>query len=187
MRVIAGTLRGRPLRTPAGTATRPTADRVRESLFNLIGPMPDGVRVLDLYAGSGALGIEALSRGAMEADFVEANRKAAMVIEENLTHARLQAKARVHAVDVFKLLGGWKDRVDLVFADPPYAANSAEDLAGRLLADSSLPKVLGPNGLLVVEVETERDPPPGKAGWIMQDRRAYGGSAILFYGWEEAA
>ncbi len=135
MRVIAGELGGRRLRAPAGRATRPTSDRAREALFSILGDV-SGARVLDLYAGSGALGIESLSRGAATVDFVDSGRHAIEAIEANLAHLGLTAG--VHRAEVMT----WLDRAgrgkayDLVFCDPPYdcAARLAEPLLERLPA-----------------------------------------------------
>jgi 16S rRNA (guanine966-N2)-methyltransferase len=119
MRVIAGTARGVPLTAPRGAATRPITDRVKETLFAILGDRVPEARVLDLYAGSGAIGIEALSRGAEHADFVERDRSALKALRANLERTRLEG-ASVHEADVERFLasaeGGW----DVVVLDPPY-------------------------------------------------------------------
>lgn len=122
MRVIAGSARGLTLTAPKGEATRPITDRVKETLFGILGERVPDARVLDLYAGSGAIGIEALSRGAAHATFVERGREALAALRANLEHTRLAAAARVEAADVERFLGStaggpW----DLVVLDPPYA------------------------------------------------------------------
>ena len=121
MRVIAGSARGVPLVAPRGRGTRPITDRVKETLFAILGERVPDARVLDLYAGSGAVGIEALSRGATSADFVEHSRQALDALRRNLAKSRLEADARVHATDVDRFLaapdaGPW----DLAVLDPPY-------------------------------------------------------------------
>ena len=121
MRVIAGTARGVPLVAPRGSATRPITDRVKETMFGILGDRVPEARVLDLYAGSGAIGIEALSRGASSVDFVERDRTALAALRGNLEHTRLTADARVHEAEVERYLataadGPW----DLVALDPPY-------------------------------------------------------------------
>jgi 16S rRNA (guanine966-N2)-methyltransferase len=126
MRVIAGSARGVPLRAPAGHRTRPTPDRVREALFSRIAADVPGAVVLDLFAGSGALGIEALSRGAQYAVLVDRDRRAVRVIEANLAAARVRARARVVQGDAHKLVASpallaGHPYGDLVFCDPPYA------------------------------------------------------------------
>jgi 16S rRNA (guanine966-N2)-methyltransferase len=119
MRVIAGTARGVPLTAPRGTATRPITDRVKETLFGILGDRVPEARVLDLYAGSGAIGIEALSRGAEHADFVERDRAALAALRANLERTRL-ADASVHEADVERFLAAAAGPWDLVVLDPPY-------------------------------------------------------------------
>lgn len=132
MRVVAGECRGRRLVSPPGSATRPTSDRVRESIFNALGSLDaiEGADVVDLFAGSGALGIEALSRGASTAVFVESDRTACSVITANLASCGLSDRGSVVTADasVFESLRA----ADVVLADPPYAFDGWEALAGRL-------------------------------------------------------
>lgn len=177
MRVIAGSAGGIRLKVPKRVA-RPSTDRLREALFSILGPWVDGVRVLDLFGGSGALGIEALSRGAREAVFVEEHAGACGVIRSNLDAAGL--RGRVVRGDVFAVLRREAGEFDLILADPPYATGGRSDLAGKLLGDRHLPERLADGGMLVMEVETEREPPVA-AGWKLMDRRVYGSSTILFY------
>ena len=155
MRVIAGQFGGRTLVAPRGRATRPTSDRVREALFSILGPVEDA-RVLDLFAGSGALGLEALSRGARSCLFVERDRQAARVIQSNLEKLRLTG-AVVVARDVGAALREERDherRYDLVLADPPY-----EDWAGHETALAELlPSVLADDALVVVETAERVEP-----------------------------
>jgi 16S rRNA (guanine966-N2)-methyltransferase len=137
LRIIGGSLRGSRIAVPDMPGLRPTPDRVRETLFNWLAPIIVGARCLDLFAGTGALGIEALSRGAAQVDFVEANAKLAALLRENL--GRLKQDARVHAVDASRFLAQDGDRFDIVFLDPPFAANLWGDTTrvlearGRLL------------------------------------------------------
>ena len=146
-RIIAGAWGGRRLATPRGSDTRPTSDRVREALFSSLESELggfDGQWVLDLYAGSGALGLEALSRGAEHADFVETNRNAAAVIKRNIAELALQqGRARVHAISVDRFVSTLVDGFDLVLLDPPYKVPTDEVAA----VVSALP----PGGLIVVE------------------------------------
>lgn len=173
MRVVAGLARGRRIAAPPGTDTRPTTDRVREAVFNALwslGAVEDAV-VVDLFAGSGALGIEALSRGAASVHFVEADRRAASVIEQNLASLDLADRAVVLRRRVEAALDQLPDAVDLVLADPPYTFDGWADLlvalAPRLAADA------------VVVVESDRSPalPPG---WEKVRERTYGGTVVLF-------
>lgn len=121
MRVIAGTARSLRLKTPEGLETRPTADRIKETLFNMLMPYLSGAVFVDLFAGSGGIGIEAISRGARKAYFVENAQKALDCINENLAHTRFTEQAVVLKQDVFAALrGSIKDDVDVIFMDPPY-------------------------------------------------------------------
>lgn len=175
-RIIAGAWGGRRLATPKGSNTRPTSDRVREALFSSLESELggfDGLRVLDLYAGSGALGVEALSRGAEQADFVEADRKAATVIKRNLAELGVSAsRARVHVTSVDRFLSQVADGFDLVFLDPPYDVPTDEVAA--------VVGALPPGGLIVVE-RSSRDPfawPEMRSG--LRERRY--GETTLWYG-----
>jgi 16S rRNA (guanine966-N2)-methyltransferase len=155
MRIVAGTRKGHTIVAPRGLRTRPTSDRVRESVFNLVGPL-DGATVLDLYAGSGALGLEALSRGAARAVFVERDADTVRTIERNLDRLRLTGARVVHADAVATLaqeaLAGRK--YDLVLVDPPY------EMFPRLQTQLArhLPSVLAADGLLVVETDARIEP-----------------------------
>jgi 16S rRNA (guanine966-N2)-methyltransferase len=154
MRIIAGTHRGSRLVTPKGLDTRPTGDRVREAAFNLIGPL-DGASVLDLFAGSGALGLEALSRGAERVVFVESDRAATRAIEQNLDKLRLRGTVvREDAVRALQREAQAGRRYDLVLVDPPYEMFS--DLQPALAR--LLPRVLADDGLLVVETDARVEP-----------------------------
>jgi 16S rRNA (guanine966-N2)-methyltransferase len=150
VRVVAGAFKGRRLHAPRGHRTRPTADRVREALFSILGPV-EGLRVLDLYAGSGALGIEALSRGAGSALFVERDRGALAALRRNLD--AVGADAEVRSQDVLGFLARADGVFDLVFCDPPY------DDAPRVAAPLSeaLPAMLGEDARIVTESD-KRNP-----------------------------
>ena len=155
MRIIAGERRGATIAAPRGLATRPTGDRVREAAYNLIGPV-DGASVLDLFAGSGAMGLEALSRGASSCVFVESDRTACRVIQDNLSKLRLTG-ALVVCKDCFQALREERTagrRYDLVLIDPPYDA--WPDLQPRLAEE--LPAAIAPGGLLVVETAAKLEP-----------------------------
>jgi 16S rRNA (guanine966-N2)-methyltransferase len=174
MRVIAGAYRGRPLKAPPGTSTRPTSDRVREALFSILGDI-SGARVLDLFAGSGALGIEALSRGASEAVFVEQSRRAAGVIRANLRAVGdPQAKIRVESVPIYLARAGEQSPFDLVFLDPPYS--SATQLGGRL--SELLPGFLTENSRTVTESDKRA---PLQLDLPLVDERVYGDTRIAIH------
>ena len=172
MRVVAGEYGGRRLKAPPGLDTRPTADRVREALFSILGSVT-GLRVADLYAGSGALGIEALSRGASTAVFVESDRGAADVIEHNL--AALGARGGVVRRDVTDWLRSAGQReFDLVFCDPPYDA--AAQIAQQLT--DLLPRVAAPQALIVTE-SSKRN--PLVLDLPLADERTYGNTRIAIH------
>ena len=173
MRVVAGELGGRKLVAPAGSGTRPTADRVREALFSILGEVAD-LRVLDLYAGSGALGIEALSRGAAEAVFVDSSRAAVAAIRRNLSELGIEAS--VQRRDVLAYLAGaaGEQPYDLVFADPPYdsALRVAAGLAERL------PPVLSPGAVIVTESNKRA---PLELPFDLLRERSYGDTRIAVH------
>jgi 16S rRNA (guanine966-N2)-methyltransferase len=155
VRVIAGSRKGQKLSAPRGLDTRPTSDRVRENVFNLVGPLEDA-RVLDLFAGSGALGIEALSRGAASAVFVERDPEAVRTIEHNLDRLRLTG-ARVVQGDVLRTIAEEATagaKYDLVLVDPPYGMLT--EIQPRLARH--LPPLLAADGLLVVETDARVEP-----------------------------
>ena len=175
MRVVAGRLGGRRLRAPRGVDTRPTSDRVREALFSALGDV-DGARVLDLFAGSGALGIEALSRGAVEATFVDSAPAAVRAVRANL--ADLGATAGVHRADARAFLRTARRtgrQYDLVFIDPPY--RRAPALADELAA--TLPPVLASGARVVAESDRRA---PLELGMTLLDERRYGDTLIRIHG-----
>jgi 16S rRNA (guanine966-N2)-methyltransferase len=181
MRVIAGTARGRPLVAPRGSATRPVADRVKETLFAILGERVVDAGVLDLYAGSGAIGIEALSRGAAHCDFVEHDRRALAAIRENLERAGVADRASVHAADVGRYLGGSAgDRFDLVFLDPPYAERAILAPLEQLVAR------LAPGGMVVVKHHW-RTPIPQPPGLSHRRERRFGETALTFLAGSDGA
>ncbi len=167
MRVVSGIAGGRRLQAPAGRQLRPTTERVREAVFSSLWSLGvlEGARVLDLYAGSGAMGIEALSRGAASATFVEADPVAARTIEANLAATGLAGPAtRVAHVDVARFLDDPGDRFDLAFVDPPYAFSDWPSVLGRLPVD-----------LAVLESRREVDPGPA---WMTTRSARYGGTVV---------
>lgn len=180
MRVIAGRSGGVRLFSPK-RGVRPTMDRVKAAIFSSLGEALVGARVLDLFAGSGALGIEALSRGAESAVFVEEDRRSIAAIEKNLAVAKLTGRVRQH--DVFRFLknaGALGDRFRIIFADPPYdKMESGERFTDRLLSDENLPKLLEEGGLFVLEKRPGEKIPEMK-GWSLIRQRKYGATEVLF-------
>jgi 16S rRNA (guanine966-N2)-methyltransferase len=167
VRIIAGTHRGQRITAPKGRDTRPTSDRVRENAFNLIGPVDDA-EVLDLFAGSGAMGLEALSRGAARATFVEQDRDACRTINANLD--KLGLKGIVLQLDAVRALDQERRAYDLVLCDPPYDYDAAR-LAPRLA------HTLTDDGLLVWE-SSSRDPAPEVPGLQQRTTRTYGSARL---------
>ena len=177
MRVVGGSARGVPLRAPPGGATRPTTGRLRESLFSMLeAANTDLSCVADLYAGSGALGIEALSRGAERCTFVEADRRACEVLRDNLRRTRLEACADVVAARV----GRWQPEAGtaytLVVADPPYDDASAGEAIER-----SLEGALAPHAVVVLEHAARGTPPPELSGRVLWRDRRQGDGAVAVY------
>jgi 16S rRNA (guanine966-N2)-methyltransferase len=155
MRIVAGSRKGARILAPKGLDTRPTGDRVREAVFNLLGPV-DGAEVLDLYAGSGAMGLEALSRGAARVTFVESDRAAAETILRNLDKLSLEGAVVLREEAGRKLAAdaaGGK-RYDLVLVDPPYAMLSSN----LPILAAHLPSVLAPDGVAVIESDARDEP-----------------------------
>ncbi|MBX9600593.1 MAG: 16S rRNA (guanine(966)-N(2))-methyltransferase RsmD [Bryobacteraceae bacterium] len=140
MRVIAGEFRSRPLKSLPGMETRPTPDRLREALFNILAPEIEGAVFVDAYAGTGAVGIEALSRGARRVIFLEKSKAACAVIRGNLRSLGAEARAEIRCAPAIRLLGS--TAADIVFLDPPYALESEYDAALRALAGSQVPLVI---------------------------------------------
>ena len=183
-RVIAGTAKGIRLRAP-GPGTRPISDRVKQTLFAILEPDLEGARVLDLFAGSGAAGIEALSRGAADATFVEKDPGAAAVIEANLAATHLRPARVVRAEAMRWLEGGPYGGVfDVVIVDPPYAET---DLLRRILAILGAPDAPLSGQSRVVAKHFWRDRPPERIGMLAVERdRRFGETALTFYRREEA-
>jgi 16S rRNA (guanine(966)-N(2))-methyltransferase RsmD len=182
MRVIAGSARGVRLAAPAGLLTRPTADRVKEALFSIIASRQSliGARVLDICAGSGSLGIEALSRGAASCSFVEQDRSVVAVLEKNLTKAGLGSRGECLALDAIRgvnLLARQGKMFDIVFFDPPYSSvlyAPVSEVLGSLA-------LMADGGLLVAECSS-RNLLPDQLGTLVKiDSRVYGETALEFF------
>ncbi len=189
MRIIAGTYRSRLLAAPKGLATRPTSDRLRETLFNVLAPRIRGARFLDLYAGSGAVGIEALSRGAAQVVWVERAAPALKVLGANLEKLGLRGRARVHAGGVAAFLRRSEEEFDIVFLDPPYdAPGEYEDTLGWLGQSESDPasqkRKLGRSlaeGAVVVAEHRRNEPLADRYGALIHTRLLEQGDAWLSF------
>ncbi len=180
LRVISGSAKGRKLKVPAGLSIRPTPDRVKESLFNILTGKIEGACFLDLFAGTGNVGIEALSRGAVCAVFVENNGKHVKVIIENLGIAGLAERAKVIKSDVgtaLKKLARENIKFDIVFMDPPYNTNLAEN-ALLLLEENDLVEV---SGLVIVESSSQKEMPSGVGRLVISRQEKYGDTKLTFY------
>jgi 16S rRNA (guanine966-N2)-methyltransferase len=180
VRIVAGTARGRPLLTPKGKGIRPTADRVRETVFNVLGQWMDGMRVLDLYAGTGALALEALSRGAERAVLVDDDREATRLCRQNAEGLGFSGRVEILAMPVPRAAGLLARRAatfDLVFADPPYAARVVTDVL-ELVARHRL---LAPGGTLVIEHDRREPAPDAHAEFARVDQRRFGDTQVSFY------
>lgn len=186
MRVITGIYKGRRLKTLEGSAVRPTSDRMRETLFNILAPRIEGARFLDLCAGSGAIGIEALSRGAGQVTFVESSRKSSTVISENLRHCEIRKGYTFIARDALmalKYLAQEKQQFDLIYFDPPYDS----ELYSPVLWQIARGNLLAEDGILIVEHRRQLVLAPN-----YDDLRPYrelpqGDSCLTFYRMEQPA
>jgi len=177
MRIIAGTARGMRLHAPKGMEIRPTLDRVRESLFNIIGPEIAGARFLDLFSGTGANGIEALSRGAAEAHFVDGDTQALALLQKNLEQTRLGANARVHKLLLPKGLCRLGGGFGWVFADPPYSFSEYDELLSALQENGLLIE-----GASVCLEHDHRSTLPESVGTLRLGRqKKYGDTVLSFY------
>jgi 16S rRNA (guanine966-N2)-methyltransferase len=179
VRVIAGSLKGRRLDAPTWDGLRPTSDKLRETLFNVLAPVVEGARVLDLYAGTGALGIEALSRGAVHATFVERDRRAERLIAANADRCGLSGRYTITRSAVAEALASLAARgqtFDLVLMDPPYA-EQADAIAAVLATAGS---VLAAGGRAVFE-HAKRQPAPAAAGRLVRTREVTSGDSVLSF------
>jgi len=178
MRVIAGSLKGRRLKAPDWDGLRPTSDKLRETLFNILAPRIAGARLVDAYAGTGAVGIEAISRGAREVVFVEHDPRAQALIAGNLAHCGIVTGYNIVRSGALRAFESFDDSAfDIVWLDPPYDASDAE-VTGVLAAAG---EALAPDGLAVLE-RARRRPAPDEAGRLGRSRDVVSGhSALTFY------
>lgn len=185
MRIISGSLRGRRIEAPPGSLVRPTSDRVREAVFNILGQPAPATRVLDAFAGAGSLGLEALSRGANEAVFIDKSRTSIRCVKRNIEALAVGSRARVHCADSVALIKRWSERTSAgtearfgwIFLDPPYRSDAAE----RMLAVLGSSPLVTVDATVVVEHD-RRNPPADRWGALIQtDRRRYGDTEVSFY------
>lgn len=179
MRVITGTAKGRRLMTLEGDDIRPTSDKVKCAVFNSIQFDIEGRTVLDLFAGSGSLGIEALSRGAQKAVFVDFNRNSVRVVNENLEHCKLKENATVFNGDSLSYLKTTRERFDIVFIDPPY---------NKQLAQKALPlvvKVLNDGGIIVCETASDEELPEKIGNYSVTKSDKYSKTKLTIYRYDD--
>ena len=178
MRVIAGSAGGVRLLVPR-RGVRPTMDRVKAAIFSSLGEAIIGARVLDLFAGSGALGIEALSRGAASALFIENDRQSAEAIEKNLVKTNFQGRVRDQDVFDFLRQRASTEKFQIIFADPPYETTKRESSAEKLLNNETLRQLLEPGGIFVLE-KSPTDILPQTNLWRVLRQKTYGATEVLF-------
>ena len=177
MRVITGSARGRRLKELEGMETRPTTDRVKEGLFSALQFEIEGRKVLDLFAGTGQLGIECLSRGAAQAVFVERRKDALALIRDNLKTTELTAKAKVVSGDSLEYLKGVREKFDIIFLDPPYA----DDLLEKAIAHIARFDILAPHGIMAAEHPVEKTLPALAPPYRVLRTYRYGKIALTLY------
>jgi 16S rRNA (guanine(966)-N(2))-methyltransferase RsmD len=179
MRVIAGSAGGIQLDVPK-CGVRPTMDRVKAAIFSSLADAVVGQKILDLFAGTGGLGIEAVSRGASSALFVDSDRQSIATIEKNL--AKVKLEGRVRQQDVFEFLrrSSFKEKFQIIFADPPYEKTpTGERFTDKLLTDEALPQLLEENGIFVLE-KRPSEALPETPFWNLIRRKKYGATEVLF-------
>lgn len=177
MRVVAGEVKGHRLRAPAGMETRPTSDKVREAIFAMLGDSFIDESVLDLFAGTGALGIEALSRGAEDAVFVERRPQACAVIRENLKHTRLEARARVLCMPAARALDLLHEPFGLILLDPPYAYREIHDIMKTVGAA----EVVDQETTVILEHSPRVAAHELYGQLVLRRQKIYGDTAVSFY------
>ena len=179
MRVIAGSARGHKLQSVPGDSTRPITDRAKEALFSIIGDAIGETHVLDLFGGTGAVGIEALSRGAAHAHFMDRERKAIQTIQANLRHCKVDDRATVEQGDSFTLLQSYRgDPFDLIYIAPPQYQNLWHK---ALTLVDSRPDLLAAGGAVIVQIHPREETPVELHHLEEYDRRRYGSTILLFY------
>lgn len=178
MRIIAGEFKGRRLESPADYSVRPTTDKVKEALFSILSQKIWGSRVLDLFSGSGNIGIEALSRGAAECVFCDNSRESLRLIKSNIAHCKAQEGARVIPGDFRKTLMNLEGKFDIIFLDPPYDKGLLEP-AFELIREQNL---LADDGVIIAEHRREEDLPEEFCGFEKQKERRYGIIKLSIYG-----
>jgi len=181
VRIISGEAKGKKLYSPKGRGVRPTADRIKEAIFDILGPEWREIRALDLFSGTGSLGLEALSRGAERVVFVERSRPALNALNKNISLCGFGARARVMATSVSRalaLIGKRGESFGIIFADPPYGKGWVEKTIEEVLRN----RVLSRDGMIVIEHTPRESPPAEQSGLIALRQETYGETSISFLG-----
>jgi len=176
LRIISGVARGRKLKEPLGDKIRPTSDKVKESIFNIIQFDIEGRRALDLFAGSGQFGIEALSRGAKNVDFVDSSSDSVKLIRENLKICNLSDRASIYARDALRFIES-EEKYDLIFIDPPYDSKLAEVAVSKITEFDKL----NINGIMICETKVDTSMPEVTLPYVLQKEYKYGGVKVYKY------
>ena len=179
MRIISGQFKGRKLKTLEGMNTRPTADRVKESLFNILGARIYDAKILDLFAGSGSLGLECLSRGATSCVFVDSSKEAINIVKENVKLCRQEENSKFINKDYIEAMNSLNDKYDIIFVDPPYSKGI------EILVLEKARDILAKNGIIIVETDQGDIPPDEINELVKYDSRKYGRTIISFYTYME--
>ncbi|MDD4957569.1 MAG: 16S rRNA (guanine(966)-N(2))-methyltransferase RsmD [Candidatus Omnitrophica bacterium] len=180
LRIVGGEFRGRRIKRPVLGSVRPTKDRIREAVFNVIASDVPGSIVLDLFAGSGAYGFEAISRGAQKAVFVESDPRCSLVIKDNAGNLDVKDKTGILSADaesVIMKMAGREERYNIIFADPPYNKN----LARKTLLMINQYDILMPSGILILEHDVAEDVPDVCGGISILKQKTYGGTRVSFF------
>ncbi|WP_379152874.1 16S rRNA (guanine(966)-N(2))-methyltransferase RsmD [Paenibacillus sp. sgz5001063] len=186
MRVVSGSAKGRPLKSVPGSGTRPTTDKVKEAMFSMIGPYFEGGAALDLFAGTGGLGIEALSRGMDQAVFVDMEQKSIDTVRANLKAAKVEEQAEVYRNEAGRALSALEKRgrsFDLVFLDPPYRLKHGDELMLAMVQK----RLLRPDAVIVLEHESGYEYPEDIPGFQRIRQAVYGETTVSIYKYEPAS
>lgn len=180
MRIIAGEAKGRRINAPVGRETRPTSDRVKESIFNILGDRVPGAKILDLFAGTGNMGLEAISRGAEHCIFIDSSKEAIRIIHENINTLKYQDKCEVYnndAIAAMEILNKRNIKFDIIFLDPPYHKN----IITTVLKTLNNTEILNHNGLIIAEHDNKDIVPDVFNEFIMIKKAEYGNTTVSFY------
>lgn len=177
MRIIAGEFKGRRLMTPSDDRVRPTTDKVKEAVFSMIAAYMPGSTVVDLFAGTGNMGLEAISRGACKAYFTDIDRRSIAMVKDNVKHCKAEERSVIICADYVSALGKINDKVDVIFLDPPYKPGIIEDCMNRI----SDRDIMVSDGIIVAEHSSRDELPEEISGFSLMKKRIYGKISISIY------